>query len=104
MDKTTCHGPGWSLECLDVGHEPLEILAGGASVEEEAMGEGDGGDQGGSIAIGHGAGKAGATCGGRRRKGPEWRETRMVGVWRRRERGEERGLCSGAWNMGWSCD
>jgi hypothetical protein len=34
MEKTTCCGPRWSLERLDAGHEPLEILVGGTSVEE----------------------------------------------------------------------
>ena len=46
MDKTFCHGHGWSLERLDAGHEPLEILVGGAGVEEEAKDKGEGGDKG----------------------------------------------------------
>jgi hypothetical protein len=45
MDKTTHRGPGWSLERLNAGHEPLEILTGGTSVEEEVKGEGEGRDQ-----------------------------------------------------------
>jgi hypothetical protein len=36
MDKTVGCGPGWIIEHLDAGHETLEILDGGASVEEEA--------------------------------------------------------------------
>jgi hypothetical protein len=46
MDKTARHSSGWSLERLDVGHEPLKIVAGGTSVEEEAKGKGEGGNQG----------------------------------------------------------
>lgn len=38
-------------------------LAGGTCVEEEAMGEDEGGDKGGSVVVEHGAEKAGATRG-----------------------------------------
>jgi|UPI000221BBBA hypothetical protein len=69
-DKTTRRDPGWSLECLDVGHEPFDILVGGAGVEEEVKDEGEGGDQGGSIAMGQGqhagVGANGGPSGGRR--------------------------------------
>jgi hypothetical protein len=44
MDKTARRGPRWSLECLDVAYEPFEILVGGAGNEEEAKGEGEGGE------------------------------------------------------------
>jgi hypothetical protein len=67
------------------------------------MGEGEGGDQGGSIVAGQGATWQGQHVGAAQ-AGPEWKEARMVGVGRRREGGEERGLCSGAWNVGWACD
>jgi hypothetical protein len=66
MDKAVCRGLGWSLECLNAGHEPLEILVGGAGIEEEAKGECEGRDQGGSLMAGQGAGEARATHGGRR--------------------------------------
>jgi hypothetical protein len=69
MDKVVCRGPGWSLERLNAGHEPLEILDGGAGIEEEAKGECEGRDQGGSLTAGQGAGEARATHGGRRGRG-----------------------------------
>jgi hypothetical protein len=49
---------------------------------------------------GAGGGEARATRGGRRRRGLEWREARMVGVWRGRRGGEERGMC-GACDQLW---
>jgi hypothetical protein len=69
MDKAVRRGPGRSLERLNAGHEPLEILAGGAGIEEEAKGECEGRDQGGSLTAGQGAEEAGATHGGRRGRG-----------------------------------
>jgi hypothetical protein len=54
----------------------------------------------GPVAAGQGVEKAGATCGGIHRQGSEWREARMVGVWRGRRGGEERGMC-GACGRRW---
>jgi hypothetical protein len=52
-------GPGWSLERLDVDHEPLEFLTRGASIEEEANSEGEGGGHGGLSWRGRGSGRQG---------------------------------------------
>jgi hypothetical protein len=43
--------------------------------------------------MGQGAGEAEATCESRNRAWPEWRDTRMVGVWRGHGGGKERGMC-----------
>jgi hypothetical protein len=97
MDKTFCHGPGWSLERLDTGHEPLEILVGCAGVVEEAKDKGEGGDKGrGSVAAGTGMRRpghpAGAGAGGGR---IGWRQG-----WWTFGASQERGMCGGAWSTG----
>jgi hypothetical protein len=62
IDKAAHRGSGWSLERLNTGHEPLEIFVGGAGIEDEAMGEGEGGDQGGFVVVGRGPGRQGANA------------------------------------------
>jgi hypothetical protein len=52
-DKTTCCGPRRSLECLDSGHEPLEMLVEGTGVEEEAKVR----EETGSVVVGQGMGR-----------------------------------------------
>jgi hypothetical protein len=97
MDKTFCHGPGWSLERLDTGHEPLEILVGCAGVVEEAKDKGEGGDKGrGSVAAGKGMRRQGQHAGagagaGEGRIG--WRQG-----WWTFGASQERGMCGGAWS------
>jgi hypothetical protein len=60
------------------------------------MDESEGGDQGGSIAMVQRGKEAGATRGANAGEGAKWREARMVGVWRGRGGGEERGMCGNA--------
>jgi hypothetical protein len=55
--------------------------------------------KGGLLWQGRGRGGRGNTR-GRLHAGGEWVEVRMVGVWRRRGGGEERGIRGSAWSAG----
>jgi hypothetical protein len=54
------------------------------------------GTKGGLLQWVRGAGRQGQHVGGKAGEGAEWRKARMVGVWRGRGGGEERGMCGSA--------